>query len=177
MIFERITDAKHEMFPAAMELYEKSFPRHEKRTLTSQVRILSDPEYKFQLIYNGDVFVGLLLCWENDDFIYVEHFCTLPELRGRGLGEKALGALCAGGKSVILEIDPPEDEISCRRKGFYERCGFFTNGFDYVHLPYHAEDTGHRLVIMSYPEPISSKRYDEFRSYMRSRVMRSAIEA
>ena len=26
--------------------------------------------------------------------------------------------------TVILEIDPPTDPVSIRRKGFYERCGY-----------------------------------------------------
>lgn len=27
-------------------------------------------------------------------------------------------------KTVILEIDPPNDEVSVRRKAFYERAGY-----------------------------------------------------
>lgn len=59
-----------------------------------------------------------MLCWEAEDFIYVEHFCVLPELRGRGCGARALGLLAREGKTVILEIDPPIDEISRRSKIF-----------------------------------------------------------
>mgnify|MGYP004470010155 CR=1 FL=1 len=177
MTFERITDPKHAMLPAAAALYEISFPRHEQRLPASQERIFSDPEYKFLLIRDGGEFAGLLLCWENDDFVYVEHFCILPELRGRGLGERALAGLCAQGKSVILEIDPPVDEISRRRRGFYERCGFVENGFDYVHLPYRPDTPGHKLVIMSYPAQISRGRFDEFCAYLLRRVMKNAFSA
>lgn len=176
MIFERVTDARHELFSAAMELYHSSFPEHERRLAPSQKRILSDPEYNFMLIYSGDTFVGLMLYWENDDFIYLEHFCTLPEMRGKGLGAKALKKLVSGGKTVILEIDPPENEISRRRRAFYERCGFLCNGYDYIHLPYRPEDAGHRLVIMSSPAAVDEARFEAFRDYMRSRVMLSAME-
>ncbi len=176
MIFERVTDARHEMFPTAMELYRSSFPKHEQRLAPSQRRILSDPEYNFMLIYSADAFVGLMLYWENDDFIYLEHFCTLPEMRGKGLGAKALNKLVSGGKTVILEIDPPEDEISCRRREFYERCGFLCCGYDYIHLPYRADDAGHRLVIMSSPAAVDEAQFAAFRDYMRSRVMLSAME-
>lgn len=164
------------MFSEAMELYRGSFPEYEQRLAPSQSRILSDPEYNFMLIYSGDTFVGIMLYWENDDFIYLEHFCTLPEMRGKGFGARALGMLTARGKTVILEIDPPEDELSCRRQSFYERCGFFSNDHDYIHLPYRVGDAGHRLVIMSSPETVGKERFDAFRDYMRDRVMLSAME-
>lgn len=110
---------------------------------------MSDPEYYFELIYDEGRFVGEMLSWENADFIYVEHFCMLPDVRGRGCGSRALELLRARGKTIILEIDPPVDDISRRRKGFYERNGFIANDYDYTHLPYHRGCKGHRLVIMS----------------------------
>ena len=36
-------------------------------------------------------------------------------------------------KTIILEIDPPSDDISIHRKSFYERCGFKENAFSHVH--------------------------------------------
>ena len=137
------------MFAPAMELYGMSFPYSEQREPDSQARIMSDPEYHFELIYDEGRFVGEILSWENADFIYVEHFCMLPDVRGRGCGSRALELLRARGKTIILEIDPPVDDISRRRKGFYERNGFIANDYDYTHLPYHRGCKGHRLVIMS----------------------------
>lgn len=121
MRFERLTDCHDPRYEAARALYGKSFPRHEQREAASQAAILAHPAYRFNLIYDGDEFVGLLLCWETDDFIYVEHFCIEPDKRGRRYGSRALELLGAEGKTVILEIDPPVDEISIRRRGFYER--------------------------------------------------------
>lgn len=40
------------------------------------------------------------------------------------LYKRALALLAADGLPVILEIDPPVDAVSIRRKGFYQRCGF-----------------------------------------------------
>lgn len=78
------------MFAPAMELYGMSFPYNEQREPDSQARIMSDPEYHFELIYDEGRFVGEMLSWENADFIYVEHFCMLPDMRGRGCGSRAL---------------------------------------------------------------------------------------
>ena len=51
----------------------------------------------------------------------------LPEMRGRGCGAQALSLLGERKKTVILEIDPPNDEVSVRRKAFYERAGYRAN--------------------------------------------------
>lgn len=171
MKFVRINNTDNDMFAPAMELYGMSFPYNEQREPDSQARIMSDPEYHFELIYDEDRFVGEILSWENADFIYVEHFCMLPDVRGRGCGSRALELLRARGKTIILEIDPPVDDISRRRKGFYERNGFIANDYDYTHLPYHRGCKGHRLVIMSSPRKISEAEYGNFLDYMRRRVM------
>ena len=59
-----------------------------------------------------------MLCWEAESFIYVEDFCVLTKLSRRGCGACALELLAREGKTVILEIDPPIDEISRRSKIF-----------------------------------------------------------
>ena len=76
------------------------------------------------------------------------------------------------GKTVILEIDPPEDETARRRQGFYQRCGFTVNPFPHVHPPYHVSvPPGHPLVVMSCPDALSPEQYRAFRTYLKSTVM------
>ena len=75
MEFKRLTDGHHELFPKAMDLYKESFPLHEQRLPQSQQAIMSHPQYHFNLIYEGDIWIGLMLNWETDEYIYVEHFC------------------------------------------------------------------------------------------------------
>lgn len=159
------------MFQRAMDLYRASFPVHEHRELSSQKRILSHPEYHYDLIYDGDVFVGLMLYWETEKFLYVEHFCIEPNLRGKNYGSAALELLEENGKPVVLEIDPLTDEISIRRKAFYERSGFCANPYAHVHPPYHVGASGHELMIMTYPEAFSETAYDEFAGYLKETVM------
>ena len=171
MRFERVTGAGHPMYRKAMALYGISFPAHEQREAASQERILDDDAYRFSLIYDGDSFVGLMLYWETDSFLYVEHFCILPEMRNRKYGQKALELLGQWEKPVILEIDPPVDAVSVRRKGFYERCGFTANPYPHVHPPYHRGNAGHSLLIMSHPGQITRSAYDAFRNYLDSHVM------
>lgn len=174
MILERITDTAHPMYRQAMELYQASFPEHEQREALSQETILRDSEYHFCLLYDEDVFVGLVLYWEQETFLYIEHFCILPQMRNKRYGQKALALLMEQHKTLLLEIDPPVDPISCRRKGFYERCGFRENPFRHIHPPYHRGNAGHELAVMTCPEPLTRDAYDIFSQYLKNRVMKDA---
>lgn len=79
---------------------------------------MQEPDYQFNLLMEEDHLLGELLCWETQEFIYVEHLCILPQLRGQHCGSRALELLEQRGKPVILEIDPPIDDISCAGKAF-----------------------------------------------------------
>lgn len=174
MEFCRLSSPSQKLYEKAMALYQNSFPFHEQRESASQVRILQSPFYHFELLCEGDEWLGLMLYWETDTFLYVEHFCMLPQVRGKGYGQKALQLLAARGKTVILEIDPPIDPVALRRKGFYERCGYVANRFAHVHPAYHAGYEGHKLVIMSYPDPLTEETYHAFACYLQDVVMEGA---
>lgn len=171
MRFERLSSREHPMYQKAMELYSISFPLHEQREPASQGAIITDDEYHFTLIYDEALFIGLVLYWETKDFIYIEHFCILPEMRNKKYGQKVLELLERRQKTVILEIDPPVDAISIHRKGFYERCGFVENPYAHIHPPYHKGNLGHTLVILSYPSGITQAQYDTFQHYLEKHVM------
>lgn len=176
MVFERIIDSSHPMYERAMELYKISFPFHEQREDFSQREILNDNAYHFDLIYDDNVFVGVVLYWEFSDLIYLEHFCILPEMRNRRYGQRVLKDLEERGKVLILEIDPPVDAISIRRMGFYERSGYIINSYPHVHPPYHRENAGHNLVVMSLPRILFPSEYDEFSDYLNNHIMLNAFE-
>lgn len=171
MNFERLTDASHPLYEEAMALYSVSFPPHELRRDALQRQVLLDGRYHFDLIMESGEFVGLMLCWEAENFFYVEHFCTVPHRRGQGLGKKALELLGEKGKKLILEIDPPEDAVSIRRRGFYERCGFVENPYLYYHPPYYKEGEPYRLVLMSNPNGMTPEELEVFVDYHRNVAM------
>ena len=173
MRIERMTTLEHPLYERAMELYRGSFPPHELREEPSQQKILNDPAYHFDLLFDGGQFVGEVLYWEIAGFFYIEHFCILPELRNRHYGQAALELL--HGTPLILEIDPPVDAISIRRKGFYERCGFVPNPYRHIHPPYHRGNSGHELVVMSYPAPLTQEQYDAFYHGLTDMVMKDVF--
>ena len=100
MRFEEIRDIGHPMYSRALELYKISFSPNEQRKRRSQDSILADAGYHFALIYDDADFVGIVLSWETEEFIYIEHFCMLPEMRGRGYGERALLEIAEKGKRL-----------------------------------------------------------------------------
>ena len=165
-------DTSGALMDAAMPLHRASFPSHELRLWDDQKAVMSDPDYHFDMCLTDGALAGLILYWDFGSYIYVEHFCIEPDKRGCGYGSRALELLGASGKTVILEIDPPIDEISIRRRGFYERAHFRANPYPHVHPAYHADYKGHELVIMSAPAPINQARYDAFNDYLRAVVMK-----
>lgn len=173
MRFERLTSTDNPFFGRGMELYGISFPEHEQREQDSQQLIMSQPDYQFNLIFDENLFVGLMLCWETETFIYVEHFCILPDLRNNSYGSRSLDLLSERGKTVILEIDPPVDDISIRRKGFYMRSGFIANPYRHAHLPYRKGYSPHNLVVLSKPVELTQSEYDRFNNYLTETVMSS----
>ena len=171
MHFERLRTSGDQSYKKSMELYNISFPFHEQRKPSLQAEIMDHEEYQFNLIRDQGGTVGILLCWETEAFIYVEHFCIRPEMRNKKYGQRALDLLGRRKKTIILEIDPPVDEVSIHRKAFYERAGYMANEFEHIHPPYHEEYPGHRLVVMSYPQQLTKAGYYSFNQYLRAVVM------
>ncbi len=169
MEFERITTPEHPLYSEAIALYKISFPPHEQRESASQEEILADPAYHFTAVCDGGRFIGDVLYWDIGGALYIEHLCVAPAERSRRYGQRILEAL--QDKPLILEIDPPVDDISRRRRGFYERCGFVENPYPHVHPPYHKGNTGHELVVMSYPKALTPDEYEAFREALENMVM------
>ena len=170
MEFKRITRTDDPLYERAIALYHISFPAHEQREALSQAQILNQNAYHFDAICDNGEFIGEILYWDIGGFFYIEHFCIEPAMRNRRYGQKILSALQT--TPLILEIDPPVDAISLRRKHFYERCGFVENPYPHVHPPYHAGSAGHALVVMSAPRGLSDMEYAHFNEYLQDTVMK-----
>ena len=166
MTLERLYGVESPFFDIAFALYEQSFPVYERRDSTEQARALKNSNYHFDIIKEDGDMLGIMFYWELDDLIFLEHFATQPHLRGKGIGVKALELLKSKGKSILLEIEPPQDEITIRRFGFYKRCGFVLNSHYHIQAKYHLGDEDCELKILSFPEEISKEQYMRFYEYM-----------
>lgn len=171
MEIHRITKTDDPLYAKALRLYSISFPPHEQREEASQTEILGNPSYHFDVVCDNGEFIGEILYWDIGGALYIEHFCVLPAMRNKRYGQKILNAYQS--VPLILEIDPPVNEIAVRRKGFYERCGFVENPYAHVHPPYHHGNTGHKLVIMSSPKMLKPDEYEHFDRYLQNIVMKN----
>lgn len=171
MDFIRLHSADGSRFQTLFALYEQSFPLHEQRLLRDQLDALRHPEYHCCAVEENGALCGLLWYWEAASFLYVEHFAILPERRGQGDGSRALRRLRQSPKQVILEIDPPEDEVSLRRRDFYLRAGFCENAAQHIHPSYRKACAPHRLTLLSAPAPLEQVEIEAFQSYLRETVM------
>lgn len=166
-------DLSNEQLASVRELYQESFPIYEQRSWDAHLQAANDPHFYTNTYWEEDgQLSGLLFYWQEDSLFYIEHLAVSPQLRNGKRGKKILESFLAPSGLYILEIDPPEDDISIRRLHFYERLGFIHNLYPYLHLSYSRKRKPHRLHIMSYGRAISEEEFHFFEDFMRRRPMR-----
>lgn len=170
-------DSSHPKWSEIWRVYEQSFPTKERRSARAHACAQTDSDFTTVAAFDSDGnFAALLFYWEYDNTVYVEHLAVNPVMRGRNVGSRLMSDFLASvaPRTVVLEIEPPEDEMSRRRKKFYQRLGMVACDFDYVHPSFASGENArpHPLVLMSYPEALTSEQYDRFVEYMRKRVLR-----
>jgi ribosomal protein S18 acetylase RimI-like enzyme len=108
-----------------VDWYEKLsdyFPEHEMKHPGQMNDLLVHHEaYKK---YETEDF--LVMYAEYPTFLFVDYLLVNPNTRGSGVGGKVLQHLKKKGKTIILEVEPPEveDADTSRRIRFYEKNGF-----------------------------------------------------
>ena len=144
----------HRHYPFVEELLQSAFPPDERRDDDLQ-RANADANDKFHclLIEKAENPIGLLTCWDFGSFVYVEHFAILEELRGGGLGMKALLLFLKDmNRPVVLEVEMPriKGDITHRRIAFYRRAGFSLRKMAYKQPPYREGDGWLPMKLMTY---------------------------
>lgn len=165
--FLRLSSKEDRFFRAAMQLYEKSFPACERREMEDHLLALKDDRYHCDVIVENDKLIGIFFYWKLGWFIYGEHLAIDPKLRGKSYGTKILRAFCSKHKEMILEIEPPKDDITIRRLHFYKRLGFKLQPFNHFQVNYRKEDKNLQLKIMTYGRDWCRKEYDDFYSRLK----------
>lgn len=168
----RLTNSIHTLYTTFENLYKNSFPIFEQRTVEQQEKAFASDKYHLDCYFKEGLFIGFISYWEFDDYIYIEHFAILRELRGSGYGSTLLKEfICRNSKQALLEIDPVTDEISAARLRFYKACGFYENSYLHTHPPYRNEFEGHSLVILTTNNEINEEKYFRFSSDLKNIVM------
>lgn len=130
-------------FSAIKGIYLSAFPECERREEGQWADLIdSEPLLSLYAVACGDSAstIGFITSWNFDGFIYIEHFAISETVRNGGFGTKAIRKFLdciAGGKRVVLEVEPPGiSPLAQRRISFYQRQGFVMSGYAYKQPPY-----------------------------------------
>ena len=147
-------------------IMQASFSDDEYRPYDEQLALFEEPEYRIYYMP-----AGFLAVWEFESFIYIEHFAVDPALRNSGTGSAMLQELVKQyQKPICLEVELPEDELTRRRIGFYERNGFVFNEYPYIQPPISKGKSPVPLRIMTYRSEITREEFQKMKEILYRRV-------
>lgn len=153
-------------FPEIYRIMQASFSDDEYRPYDEQLALFEEPEYRIYYMP-----AGFLAVWEFESFIYIEHFAVDPALRNSGTGSAMLQELVKQyQKPICLEVELPEDELTRRRIGFYERNGFVFNEYPYIQPPISKGKSPVPLRIMTYKSEITREEFQKMKEILYRRV-------
>lgn len=163
-------------FDSIFEIMEDSFPLEEYRTYEEQLALLNNPNYRILGIREGKAPVAFAAIWAFQSFTFIEHLATSPNFRDRGLGKKVLCAIIEKSNTpVCLEVEPPSDDLTRRRIGFYERNGMHLNLYPYVQPSISKGRAPIELFIMTSGAQIDGETYKKIRSTLYREVYGTEI--
>lgn len=162
-------DAEHT--EKACKLYESAFPECERRPTEAWLALMkNEPDFHVMAIGTESLFVGFLTYWQMSGYVYVEHFAIMPEARGGGIGEHMMWQFLQEHPRLVLEAEPPTDEMARRRIAFYRRCGLEMSERPYEQPPYYPEAPSVPLVLMSTNPAWLEARFEEVRRAIARKV-------
>ena len=145
-----------------VKIYESSFPFEERRPIESMSEAIASQAVCFFRIYCAGECIGLLHCWCFTHVVYCEHFAIAQAFRNHRYGQMVLRTLLANTpKPLLLEVEPPTDEMSKRRMNFYEREGLAIVKTDYMQPPYHPSLPPLPLYLLSNEPELSPQALSE----------------
>ena len=148
-------------FDAVFNIMKNSFPSDEYRSYSAQKQLLHEKRYRLYCVKNNGNISAFVAIWVFDSFLFVEHIAVESCMRGKGTGTYILRALSQMyNMPICLEVEPPADDVTCRRINFYRKNGFCLNEYDYVQP---AMDVGKNeipLMIMSSGNLLSENEFD-----------------
>lgn len=120
-------------FEKIYKIMENSFPLTEFRPKHEQLALFDNANYSVHGIRENGEIITIAAVWNFESIMFIEHLATAIEKRNQGLGKELLNELInSTDKTVCLEVDPPENELTRRRIAFYERCGMHFNSYPYI---------------------------------------------
>ncbi len=157
------SDINSQLAKKAWEIYTTSFPMEEQRPYLQHKKAMSDSRF-YPYVYISDQLELLAICfyWDFADFKYLEHFAVNPNYRNQGIGSKIIKTFSQEEQPIILEIDPPIDEVSKQRLCFYERCKFRQTNYTFQQLKYR-KDSKNVLLKLLCNQELNNDLFEKFK--------------
>ncbi|MCC8035612.1 MAG: GNAT family N-acetyltransferase [Rikenellaceae bacterium] len=170
----KITPSESRLWEQVWRLYNESFPEYGRRRVSSHTMACEDPDFHTYISIDNGNLLALLFYWTYGKTIYIEHVAVDPQMRGKNIGSKLLTSFARDNadSTIMLEIDPPVDEISKRRLAFYERIGFKNTGRIFTHPSYSRNGQGHELLVLSFPDETDDAGYEAFMEFVSEKVLK-----
>ena len=165
---KEITSTTQREYTLLSNLYEVSFPAEEKvdfQTLIGQENTqTAQPRLFAILLKEMNKVVGLASIVDSHDFVFLFYLATYEEVRGKGIGTEILSLIKKTyNKTIVLEVELPENGIATRRIEFYKRNGFHLLPYFYKQPALQEEMPEITMSIMSYPRTLTEKQFEKIK--------------
>lgn len=170
----RITSPDDALLKEVECTYLSAFPPEERREFVELKKLISPASpFTVQAFLKEGKYAGFITYWKLVDFYYVEHFAINESARNGGIGGKVLKQFLEQcDMPVVLEVERPENEISRRRIGFYERSGFRLDTHPYRQPPYSSGGEWLDLYLMTYGNLDMDRMYEVVKERLYKQVYR-----
>lgn len=172
IVLKEVRDTQAPEIRQVKQTYESAFPKEERRDFELVKAILnSDSRFHLRVLFRDSRYAGFITDWDFGEFHYAEHFAVDASQRNGGIGSQALKAYLASlNKPVVLEVELPNDDLSRRRIGFYERLGFQLDTHTYFQPPYRQGDAELEMRLMSYGPLHLEKNFEQVKQTLHKEV-------
>ena len=151
-----------EKFDRLFEILEYSFPPCERGNYALHRSEFTRAEFRCMCYEPEGVPAAFINYYHLRDInaLFVEHFASAEELRGKGVGSAVMNSLLerSGDSLVVLEVEPPENELARRRVQLYRRLGFTLNEGAYFQPAFYGNPEPLPLMLMS-TRPLSTSEF------------------
>ncbi|ASB50723.1 GNAT family N-acetyltransferase [Alkalitalea saponilacus] len=160
-----ILNSSPELFNQFWSIMVESFPESERKLREDYAIQLKTKLFAIKLFHDeSDDLKGFIGWWQLKKHRFVEHFAVSSKFRNQGLGNIIFREfLNENTHPVVLEVEPPIEEMAIRRIGFYERLGFLLHPYSYFQPPYHKEHSPLALQLMTNSPALSEEGFNELK--------------
>jgi ribosomal protein S18 acetylase RimI-like enzyme len=137
------------------EIYLSSFPASERREYSELEKQLVRSENQMFQVRSNKAVIGFLSLWIFAEFVFIEHLAISSTQRGKGFGKTIMQRVMEiFAKPIVLEVEPPTDDVSRRRVRFYSGLGMSILPVVYIQPSYDGVKPPVELRLMTnYSQP------------------------